>query len=112
MQWAFSECCRWEQEFIAGYLVTGSTAPFPAMFLPCLIRKCFLSCRLCSSGAENVGVTSIDDGHGGAPEQLTAGGTKLNLKQSQSVTELPSKAKIHGFFAGHNTLLTESPVAG
>lgn len=28
---------------------------------------------------EDVGVTSIKDGHGGATEELTAGGTELNL---------------------------------
>lgn len=29
--------------------------------------------------AEDIGVTSIEDGHGGATEELTAGGTELNL---------------------------------
>jgi hypothetical protein len=29
--------------------------------------------------SEDIGVTGIEDGHGGATEQLTAGGTKLNL---------------------------------
>lgn len=30
-------------------------------------------------GGEDVGVTGIDDGHGGATEELTGGGTKLDL---------------------------------
>jgi hypothetical protein len=29
--------------------------------------------------SEDIGVTGIEDGHGGATEQLTAGGTKLDL---------------------------------
>lgn len=29
--------------------------------------------------SEDVGVTSVEDGHGGAAEELTAGGTELNL---------------------------------
>ena len=28
---------------------------------------------------QDVGVTGIQDGHGGAAEELTAGGTELNL---------------------------------
>jgi hypothetical protein len=28
---------------------------------------------------KNVGVTSVKDGHGAAAEELTAGGTELNL---------------------------------
>jgi len=35
--------------------------------------------RLCDGGGEDVGVTSIDDGHGGATEELTGGGTELDL---------------------------------
>lgn len=31
------------------------------------------------SASEDVGVTGIEDGHGGATEQLTAGGTQLDL---------------------------------
>lgn len=38
-----------------------------------------LSHYLRSAGRENVGVTGINDGHGGATEELTAGGTELNL---------------------------------
>jgi hypothetical protein len=29
--------------------------------------------------AEDIGVTSVEDGHGGATEELTASGTELNL---------------------------------
>jgi hypothetical protein len=29
--------------------------------------------------AEDVGVTSVEDSHGGASEELTAGGTELDL---------------------------------
>ena len=35
--------------------------------------------HLCGLGGEDVGVTGVDDGHGGATEELTAGGTKLDL---------------------------------
>jgi len=35
--------------------------------------------RLSGLRGEDVGVTGIKDGHGGAPEELTASGTKLNL---------------------------------
>jgi hypothetical protein len=34
-------------------------------------------------GAEDVGVTSVKDGHGRAPEELTTGGTKLDLYFAQ-----------------------------
>lgn len=44
--------------------------------------------------AEDIGVTSIDDGHGGASEQFTAGSTQLDLhwREKSKPTELPSKA--------------------
>lgn len=32
-----------------------------------------------SAAAEDVGVTGIEDSHGGAPVELTAGGTELDL---------------------------------
>lgn len=35
--------------------------------------------RLSSLVAEDVGVTSLEDGEGGAAEELTAGGTELNV---------------------------------
>jgi hypothetical protein len=35
--------------------------------------------RHLSVGGEDVGVTLVEDGHGGAAEELTAGGTELNL---------------------------------
>ena len=35
--------------------------------------------RLSNLVAEDVGVTSVEDGKGGAAEELTAGGTELNL---------------------------------
>ena len=41
--------------------------------------------RLLRVGAQDVGVTSVEDGHGRAAEELTAGGTKLNLYCSISV---------------------------
>ena len=34
---------------------------------------------LLGGGAENVRVTGVDDGHGGAPVQLTASGAELDL---------------------------------
>lgn len=33
--------------------------------------------------AEDVGVTGVKDGHGGATEELTAGGTELNLYEGK-----------------------------
>jgi len=38
-----------------------------------------LARRLCDGGGKDVRVTSVDDGHGGATEELTGGGTELNL---------------------------------
>jgi len=38
-----------------------------------------VSIRLGLLVAKDVGVTGINDGHGGAPEQLTAGGAELQL---------------------------------
>ena len=35
--------------------------------------------RLSSLVGQDVGVTSVEDGHGAAAEELTAGGTELNL---------------------------------
>lgn len=35
--------------------------------------------RLSNLVAEDVGVTSVENGEGGAAEELTAGGTELNL---------------------------------
>jgi len=50
--------------------------------------------RLCGLGGEDVGVTGVDDGHGGATEELTAGGTELDLyygKRFKSVKVDPPK---------------------
>lgn len=51
--------------------------------------------RLQSLLAEDVGVTSVEDGHGGAAEELTASGTELDLLQRKrnevSSTVLPSR---------------------
>lgn len=41
------------------------------------------SCTLLDLLAEDVGVTSVKDGHGGATEELTAGGTELNLYEGE-----------------------------
>ena len=38
-----------------------------------------LDVHLSSLGRQDVGVTGVDDGHGGATEELTAGGTELDL---------------------------------
>ena len=35
--------------------------------------------HLCGLGRQDVGVTGVDDGHGGATEELTASGTELDL---------------------------------
>ena len=50
--------------------------------------------HLCGLGGEDVGVTGVDDGHGGATEELTAGGTELDLyygKRFKSVKVDPPK---------------------
>lgn len=41
--------------------------------------------HLCNGGGEDVGVTSINDGHGGATEHLTTGSTQLNVLSIVSV---------------------------
>ena len=43
--------------------------------------------HLCGLGGEDVGVTGVDDGHGGATEELTAGGTELDLYYGKSSSE-------------------------
>lgn len=51
-------------------------------------KKCFcfllfwfgiVADRLSSLVAKDIGVTSVEDGHGGAAEELTAGSAELNL---------------------------------
>lgn len=45
--------------------------------------------------AQDVRVTSVQDGHGGAAEQLTASGTKLNLHIKKSaIVVYPPKPQI------------------
>ena len=63
--------------------------------------------HLCGLGGEDVGVTGVDDGHGGATEELTAGGTELDLyygKKFKSVKVGPSKDSLRvcreSFFSG------------
>ena len=41
--------------------------------------------HLCDGGGEDVGVTGIDNGHGGATEHLTASSTQLNVLSNRSV---------------------------
>lgn len=43
--------------------------------------------HLCGLGRQDVGVTGVDDGHGGATEELTAGGTKLDLYYGKSSSQ-------------------------
>lgn len=40
-----------------------------------------LAQRLSDGGGEDVGVTGVDDGHGGAAEQLSSGCSQLDLQQ-------------------------------
>ena len=57
--------------------------------------------HLCGLGREDVGVTGVDDGHGGATEELTAGGTKLDLYYGfMSVICNPPKSQVESFFSG------------
>lgn len=57
------------------------------------IETCSL--RLCDRGSKDVGVTGIDDGHGGATEELTGGGTELNaVREDLLASVLLSKALI------------------
>ncbi|KAL2292140.1 hypothetical protein FJTKL_10784 [Diaporthe vaccinii] len=41
--------------------------------------------------AEDVGVTSVEDGHGGASEELSAGSTQLDLSEEVSQKHSPSR---------------------
>ena len=53
-----------------------------------------LDMHLSSLGRQDVGVTGVKDGHGGATEELTASGTKLDLyygKNSSQPNVEPSK---------------------
>ena len=62
--------------------------------------------HLCGLGGEDVGVTGVDDGHGRATEELTAGGTELDLyygkSSSQSNVDPPKTLAccIESFFSG------------
>lgn len=40
--------------------------------------------NLCSLAREDIGVTSIQNSHGGTSEELTASSTELNLKKHKS----------------------------
>ena len=54
-----------------------------------------LDVHLSGLGRQDVGVTGVDDGHGGATEELTAGGTELDLyygKRFKSVKLVPPKS--------------------
>lgn len=42
--------------------------------------------RLSLLVAEDVGVTSVENGHGGASEKLAGSGTKLNLSRGKQVS--------------------------
>lgn len=57
-------------------------------------RQCpvFVKRRLCLLVAQDVGVTGVEDGHGGATEELTASGTKLNLHETTSKHLNPPKS--------------------
>ena len=60
-----------------------------------------LDVHLSSLGRQDVGVTGVDDGHGGATEELTAGGTKLDLYYGfMSVICNPPKSQVESFFSG------------
>lgn len=69
---------------------------------------CLISLRtrhLSGLGREDVGVTGVDDGHGGATEELTASGTKLDLYYGSQVSQnvAPSKVSVvqaESFFSG------------
>jgi hypothetical protein len=60
--------------------------------------------HLCGLGRQNVGVTGVDDGHGGATEELTASGTKLDLyyrkSSSQPIWTLQRLSFAESFFSG------------
>jgi hypothetical protein len=69
---------------------------------------------LSSAGGEDVGVTGINDGHGGATEELTAGGTELDLLEGtkKSAKKVLSKAGIEASSQSCEALLARRPVAG
>lgn len=50
---------------------------------PCKEQFSGLS-HLCRTSAQDIGVTSVEDGHGAAPEELSASCAKFNLQRSIS----------------------------
>lgn len=66
---------------------------------------------LSTAGGEDVGVTGIDDGHGGASEELTTCGSKLDLLMAKSVCA-SSKAPPAAFSLDKSPTDTKCAVAG
>jgi hypothetical protein len=62
-----------------------------------------------SVGRQDVGVTLVENGHGGATEELSASGAELNLfpKQNKSAKRIPSKAEVSCFFSGMKIRLSD-----
>ena len=56
--------------------------------------------HLSSLTREDIGVTSIQDSHGGASEELTTCGTELNLQIMCKPMNLPSEVLQEVFIAG------------
>ena len=52
--------------------------------------------RLCDGGGKDVGVTGIDDGHGGATEELTGCGTELNLQDNNTLASVLLSKALNG----------------
>jgi hypothetical protein len=63
--------------------------------MPCTMLRVFLGLLV----AKDVGVTGIDDGHGGAPEELTASGAKLELERSKHMVGTLQSLR-RDFFSG------------
>lgn len=58
------------------------------------IRMQFLGGHLSLLVAEDIGVTGIEDSHGRAAEELTAGGTELNLYEKNTSKHMnPPKSR-------------------
>jgi hypothetical protein len=64
----------------------GAGSPLPTRFDYLLISSTWTA-HLCGLGRQDVGVTGVDDGHGGATEELTASGTKLDLYYGKGTSQ-------------------------
>lgn len=76
--------------FDLGYIWVSST---PCSIDPvCVLFSTSSQLHLSSAGGENVAVTGVEDGHGGAAEELTASGAKLDCGANKLASVFPPKS--------------------